>query len=289
MRNLRIHKQITNRDAPSLNLYLQEISKLSLLTSEDETNLAHKIKGGDEKALAILITANLRFVVSVAKQYMNKGLTLSDLINEGNLGLIKAAERFDETMGFKFISYAVWWIRQSILQGLAENSRIIRLPLNRLGAISKVNRIFNKLEQEYQREPSAEEIAETMKFNIKVVNEAMLISSYPISTDSQLNASESDDFTLYDTLINSDSLSPDKFLLIKSLHIEIDRILAILDPRDAEILRYYFGLSVEYPLTIEEIGLKLKLTTERVRQLKGKALKKLHNLDKNGLLRTYLD
>jgi len=288
MRHLRIAKQITNRDSPSLDLYLHEIGKVSLITIEDEVNLARKIKNGDRKALEMLITANLRFVVSVAKQYQNQGLTLSDLINEGNLGLIKAAERYDETRGFKFISYAVWWIRQSILQAVAEHSRIVRLPLNKIGSISKINNAFIKLEQDYQREPIPEEIADMLKFQIKVVEEGLQTANFHISTDAPLHESEGDEFTLYDSLINSDSPSPDISLLRNSLKIEIERILAILDVREAEILRYYFGLIGENPLSIDEIAVELKLTRERVRQLKEKALKKLKNVQKNCLLRSYL-
>jgi len=288
MRHLRIAKQITNRDSPSLDLYLHEIGKVSLITIEEEVNLARKIKTGDRKALEMLITANLRFVVSVAKQYQNQGLTLSDLINEGNLGLIKAAERYDETRGFKFISYAVWWIRQSILQAVAEHSRIVRLPLNKIGSISKINSAFIKLEQGYQREPIPEEIAEMLKFQIKVVEEALQAANFHISTDAPMRESEGDEFTLYDTLINRDSPSPDMSLLKTSLKVEIERILAILDIREAEILRYYFGLVGENPLSIDEIAVTLKLTRERVRQLKEKALKKLKNVQKNFLLRSYL-
>jgi RNA polymerase primary sigma factor len=288
MRHLRIAKQITNRDSPSLDLYLHEIGKVSLITIEDEVNLARKIKDGDRKALEMLITANLRFVVSVAKQYQNQGLTLSDLINEGNLGLIKAAERYDETRGFKFISYAVWWIRQSILQAVAEHSRIVRLPLNKIGSISKINNTFTKLEQDYQREPIPEEIAEMLKFQTKVVEDALQTAIFHISTDAPLHEGEGDEYTLYDTLINSDSPSPDMSLLKNSLKIEIERILAILEDREAEILRYYFGLIGENPLSIDEIAVQLKLTRERVRQLKEKALKKLKNVQKNCLLRSYL-
>lgn len=288
MRHLRIAKLITNRDSPSLDLYLHEIGKVSLISIEDEVDLARKIKCGDRKALEMLITANLRFVVSVAKQYQNQGLTLSDLINEGNLGLIKAAERYDETRGFKFISYAVWWIRQSILQAVAEHSRIVRLPLNKIGSISKINNAFTKLEQDYQREPIPEEIADMLKFQVKVVEEALQTANFHISTDAPLRESESDDITLYDTLVNHDSQSPEMSLLKNSLIIEIERILATLDNREAEILRYYFGLIGESPLTIDEIAIELKITRERVRQLKEKALKKLKNIQKNCLLRSYL-
>jgi len=288
MRHLRIAKLITNRDSPSLDLYLHEIGKVSLISIEDEINLARKIKSGDRKALEVLITANLRFVVSVAKQYQNQGLTLSDLINEGNLGLIKAAERYDETRGFKFISYAVWWIRQSILQAVAEHSRIVRLPLNKIGSISKINNAFTRLEQDYQREPIPDEIANMLKFQVKVVEEALQTANFHISTDAPLRESENEDITLYDTLINVDAQSPEMSLIKNSLKIEIERILATLDTREAEILRYYFGLIGESPLTIDEIAKELNITCERVRQLKEKALKKLKNIQKNYLLRSYL-
>ncbi len=287
MRHLKIAKQITNRDSPSLELYLHEISKIRLISIEDEVELARKIKNGDRKALELLITANLRFVVSVAKQYQNQGLTLSDLINEGNLGLIKAAERYDETRGFKFISYAVWWIRQSILQAVAEHSRIVRLPLNKIGSITKINNTFTKLEQDYQREPVPEEIAGMLKFQLKVVEEALQTVNFHISTDAPQHESD-DEITLYDSLINNDSPSPDLSLLKNSLKIEINRVFTILDDREAEILRYYFGLIGEHPLSIDEIATELKLTRERVRQLKEKALKKLKNDHKNRQLRSYL-
>lgn len=288
MRHLRIAKQITNRDSPSLEFYLHEIGKVSLISIEDEVELARKIKNGDRKALEALIVANLRFVVSVAKQYQNQGLTLSDLINEGNLGLIKAAERFDETRGFKFISYAVWWIRQSILQAIAENSRIVRLPLNKIGSISKINNAFIKLEQDYQREPIPEEIASLLKFQIKVVEEALQTSNFHISTDAPQYEGDGDDSNLYDTLINSDSPSPDLSMLKDSLKIEIERIFSILEEREAEVLRYYFGLNGENPRSTDEIAIALKLTRERVRQLKEKGLKKLKNVHRNCHLRTYL-
>ena len=288
MRQLKISKQITNRDAASLDLYLHEISKLALISAEEEVNLARAIKSGDRKALETLIRSNLRFVVSVAKQYQNQGLTLPDLINEGNLGLIKAAERFDETRGFKFISYAVWWIRQAILQAIAEQSRIVRLPLNKIGSILKINNAFIKLEQDFQREPIPEEIAEMLKLEPSIIEEAMQSSNFHISTDAPLRESESEEYTLYDTLINSDEPSPDFSLINTSLKIEIERALATLENREAEILRYNFGLIGEHALSIDEIAVVLSLTRERVRQLKMKALKKLKNIYKNRLLRTFL-
>ena len=285
---IKISKQITNRDAASLDLYLHEISKLALISAEEEVNLARAIKSGDRKALETLIRSNLRFVVSVAKQYQNQGLTLPDLINEGNLGLIKAAERFDETRGFKFISYAVWWIRQAILQAIAEQSRIVRLPLNKIGSILKINNAFIKLEQDFQREPIPEEIAEMLKLEPSIIEEAMQSSNFHISTDAPLRESESEEYTLYDTLINSDEPSPDFSLINTSLKIEIERALATLENREAEILRYNFGLIGEHALSIDEIAVVMSLTRERVRQLKMKALKKLKNIYKNRLLRTFL-
>lgn len=288
MRQLKIARQITNRDSGSLDLYLQEISKLSMISPEEEVNLARQIRAGDHKALEELIRANLRFVVSVAKQYQNQGLTLSDLINEGNLGLIKAAERFDETRGFKFISYAVWWIRQSVLQSIAEHSRIIRLPLNKIGSILKINSAFIKLEQNYQREPMPEEIADILQLQTKIVEEAMQTSSFHISTDAPLYERDSEEYTLYDTLINNDEPSPDMSLINSSLRIEIERALETLDEREADILRYNFGLNGQSSLSIDEIGSVMNLTPERVRQLKVKALKKLRNKYKNRLLRSFL-
>jgi len=255
---------------------------------DEEIVLARKIKLGDQKALKKLIQSNLRFVVSVAKQYQNQGLTLPDLINEGNLGLIKAAERYDETRGFKFISYAVWWIRQSILQAIAEQSRIVRLPLNKIGALSKINKAFTKLEQDYQREPTPEEIADLLKLQIKIVKEALEISNFHVSTDAPMHESEDNENTLYSTLINEESPSPDLSLINNSLKIEIERALSTLSEREAEVLRYYFGLIGEHPLSIDEISVLLQLTRERVRQLKEKALKNLKNIKKIHLLRSFL-
>ncbi len=287
MRHLRIAKKITNKDATSLDIYLHEIGKEDLITANEEIVLARKIKAGDRKALGTLIKSNLRFVVSVAKQYQNQGLTLPDLINEGNLGLIKAAERYDETRGFKFISYAVWWIRQSVLQAIAEQSRIVRLPLNKIGSISKINQAFTKLEQDFQREPVPEEIADLLKLQIKIVTETMESSNFHVSTDAPMR--EGDENTLYDTLINRESPSPDFSLINSSLKIEIERILRTLSEREAEILRYHFGLIGDHPMSIEEIAVLLKLTRERVRQIKDLALTKLRNLQINHLLRSFLD
>ncbi len=288
MRQLRISKQITNRDAASLDLYLHEIGKLNLISAEEEVNLGRAIKSGDQKALETLIQANLRFVVSVAKQYQNQGLTLPDLINEGNLGLIKAAQRFDETRGFKFISYAVWWIRQSILQAIAEQSRIVRLPLNKIGSLLKINTAFIKLEQDYQREPMPDEIAELLRLEPNIIQEALQSSTFHISADAPLRESDSDEYTLWDTLINNDEPSPDISLLNNSLKVEIERALGTLEAREAQILRYNFGLIGEHALSIDEIAIVMNLTRERVRQLKMKALKKLKNIQKNNPLRSFL-
>ena len=288
MRHLRIAKQITNRDDASLEIYLYEIGKTELISIDEEIVLARKIKLGDQKALKKLIQSNLRFVVSVAKQYQNQGLTLPDLINDGNLGLIKAAERYDETRGFKFISYAVWWIRQSILQAIAEQSRIVRLPLNKIGSLTKINKAFTKLEQDYQREPTPEEIADMLKLQIKIVKEALEVSNFHVSTDAPIQESEDNENTLYSTLINEESPSPDLSLINNSLKIEIERALSTLSEREAEVLRYYFGLIGEHPLSIDEIAVLLQLTRERVRQLKEKALKNLKNVKKIYLLRSFL-
>lgn len=288
MRHLKIAKQVTKRDSASLDLYLSDISKAGLISMDEEIFLARRIKEGDRKALVILIKSNLRFVVSVAKQYQNQGLTLPDLINEGNLGLIKAAERYDETRGFKFISYAVWWIRQSILQAIAEQSRIVRIPLNKIGELSKINKAFTKLEQDYQREPMPEEIADLLKLQIKIVKEALESSNYHISTDAPLRENDGDETTLSDTLINRESTSPDLSLINGSLRIEIERVLKTLPEREAEILRYYFGLIGESPLSIDEIAELLQLTRERVRQLKEKGLKNLRSLHRSKLLRSFL-
>lgn len=286
MRQLKITKQVTNRESPSLDKYLHEIGKVPLISAEEEVVLAKKIKKGDEEALSKLIKANLRFVVSVSKQYQNQGLTLPDLINEGNVGLIKAAQRFDETRGFKFISYAVWWIRQAILQALAEQSRIVRLPLNKIGSINKVNSAFARLEQEFQREPTATEIAEILDMAPKEVREAMKTNSRHLSMDAPLVSEEEN--TLYDVLLSSDSSSPDANLLDESLQREISRSLSTLSPREADIIKLYYGLGGEPPYSLEEIGKLFSLTRERVRQIKEKAIKRLKFTSKNKILRTYL-
>jgi RNA polymerase primary sigma factor len=288
MRQLKITKQVTNREAPSLDKYLREIGKVKLLTPDEEVMLVRKIREGDRKALEILINSNLRFVVSVAKQYQNQGLTLPDLINEGNLGLIKAAERFDETRGFKFISYAVWWIRQSILQSLAEQSRIVRLPLNKIGSINKINKAFTKLEQEFQREPMPEEIAEVLDLQPSIVDESLNSSNFHISMDAPLKDDEMSENNLYDVLVTNETPNPDISLLDVSLKVEIERTLSTLNDREAEILRFYYGLNGMNAHTLEEIGKELDLTRERVRQVKEKALKKLQNVHRNRLLKSYL-
>jgi RNA polymerase primary sigma factor len=286
MRQLKISKQVTNRDTLSLDKYLQEISKVELLSPEHEVELAKLIKKGDNSALETLIKGNLRFVVSVAKQYQNQGLSLPDLINEGNLGLIKAAERFDETRGFKFISYAVWWIRQSILQALAEQARIVRLPLNKIGSINRINKAFSQLEQEFQREPTQEELADILETRIELIESSLGVSSSHMSMDAPLTDDESNN--LYDVLLNNDSPSPDSELITDSLRKEIERSLATLAVREADILRYYFGLNGIPPYTLEEIGEEFGLTRERVRQIKEKAIKRLKNQYRNQLLRSYL-
>ena len=286
MRQLKITKQVTNRETASLDKYLQEIGKVDLITADMEVELAQKIKAGDQVALEKLTKANLRFVVSVAKQYQNQGLTLPDLINEGNLGLIKAAKRFDETRGFKFISYAVWWIRQSILQALAEQSRIVRLPLNKIGSINKINKAFARLEQENERPPSAEEIAMELDMTVSDVKGSMKISGRHVSMDAPLI--EGENSNLYDVLNSGESPIPDKRLLHESLEIEILRALETLTPREADVLKLYFGLGDAQPMTLEEIGETFDLTRERVRQIKEKAIRRLKHTSRSKILRTYL-
>jgi RNA polymerase primary sigma factor len=286
MRQLKITKQVTNRETASLDKYLQEIGKVDLITADMEVELAQKIRAGDQLALEKLTKANLRFVVSVAKQYQNQGLTLPDLINEGNLGLIKAAKRFDETRGFKFISYAVWWIRQSVLQALAEQSRIVRLPLNKIGSINKINKTFARLEQENERPTSAEEIAKELDMTINDVKESMKISGRHVSMDAPLI--EGENSNLYDVLNSGESPNPDKSLLHESLKIEILRALETLTPREADVLKLYFGLGDAHPMTLEEIGETFDLTRERVRQIKEKAIRRLKHTSRSKILRTYL-
>ncbi len=269
----------------SLDTYLREIGEVPLLKPEEEVELARRIKQGDQEALEKLTKANLRFVVSVAKQYQGQGLSLGDLINEGNLGLLKAANRFDETRGFKFISYAVWWIRQSILQALAEQSRVVRLPLNRIGALNRIGRVFSMLEQEFEREPSAAEIAAELNMTPKEVHEALRIGGRHLSLDATLG---DDQNRLLDTLENTDTPPPDQDLMKESLKIEIKEALATLDDREAEVLRLYFGLDGEHPMTLEEIGERFRLTRERVRQIKEKALQRLRHTSRSRKLRAYL-
>jgi len=286
MRQLKITKQVTNRETASLDKYLQEIGKVDLITADEEVELAQKIKAGDQRALEKLTKANLCFVVSVAKQYQNQGLTLPDLINEGNLGLIKAAQRFDETRGFKFISYAVWWIRQSILQALAEQSRIVRLPLNKIGSINKINKMYALLEQSQERAPSAEEIAKELDMTVNDVKESMKNSGRHLSMDAPLV--EGEDSNLYDVLRSGESPNPDRELIHESLQTEIERALETLTPREADVVRLYFGLGDQHPMTLEEIGETFDLTRERVRQIKEKAIRRLKHTSRSKILKTYL-
>src|SRR6056297_1973314 len=286
MRQLKITKSITNRESASLDKYLQEIGREELITVEEEVELAQRIKKGDRAALEKLTRANLRFVVSVAKQYQNQGLSLPDLINEGNLGLIKAAEKFDETRGFKFISYAVWWIRQSILQALAEQSRIVRLPLNRVGALNKIGKELSKLEQEYERVPSAAELAESLEMTVSEVADTLKISGRHLSMDAPF--AQGEDNRLLDVLENEEIPNPDNDLMGESLKVEIERALSKLTKREAEVIRLYFGIGREHSLTLEEIGERFDLTRERVRQIKEKALRKLRHHNRSAALRAYL-
>lgn len=281
-----MNKRQPSRENQSLDKYLQEIGSVPLLNPEEEIELARKIKKSDQVSLEKLTKANLRFVVSVAKQYQNQGLSLGDLINEGNLGLIKAAKRFDETRGFKFISYAVWWIRQSILQALAEQSRVVRLPLNRVGALNKIGKAFSNLEQEFEREPSATEIAEELEMTPYEVSDTLKISGRHVSMDAPFNQGE--DNRLLDVIQNDQQPSPDNILLCESLKIEVDRALDTLTDREAEVVKLYFGLDREHPLTLEEIGERFNLTRERVRQIKEKAIRRLRHTSRSRELRTYL-
>ncbi len=284
MRQLKITKSITNRESASLDKYLQEIGKEDLITVEEEVELAQRIRKGDQRALEKLTRANLRFVVSVAKQYQNQGLSLPDLINEGNLGLIKAAEKFDETRGFKFISYAVWWIRQSILQALAEQSRIVRLPLNQVGSLNKINKAFSRFEQEHERRPSPEELAETLDLPAEKVADTLRVSGRHISVDAPFV--EGEDNSLLDVLVNDDSPVADKTLINESLSTEVERALATLTERERDIIRLFFGINCQ-EMTLEEIGEKFGLTRERVRQIKEKAIRRLRHSSRSKLLKTY--
>jgi len=286
MRQLKITKQVTNRDTPSLDKYLQEIGKVDLIPPEEEVVLARRIKSGDADALKNLVKANLRFVVSVAKQYQNQGMSLPDLINEGNLGLMKAAQRFDETRGFKFISYAVWWIRQAILQSLAEQARIVRLPVNKIGSINRINKTFAKLEQEFEREPSSQEVAEILDMVPEEVKEVMKTNGRTVSMDAPISSDE--DNNMYDVLQSSETPSPDKNLINESLAFEIERALNTLSTREAKVLKLYFGLGMKHPYTLEEIGEELSLTRERVRQIKEKAIRRIQFTTRCRILKTYL-
>ena len=285
MRQLKITKSITNRESASLDKYLQEIGKEELITVEEEVELAQRIRKGDRTALEKLTRANLRFVVSVAKQYQNQGLSLPDLINEGNLGLIKAAEKFDETRGFKFISYAVWWIRQSILQALAEQSRIVRLPLNQVGSLNKINKAFSKFEQENERIPSTEELADVLEIAKEKIADTMRVSGRHVSVDAPFI--EGEDNSLLDVLVNTDSQPADRSLINESLVREIERALATLTERERDIIKLFFGIGVQ-EMTLEEIGEKFGLTRERVRQIKEKAIRRLRHTSRSKLLKSYL-
>ncbi|MBM3918724.1 MAG: RNA polymerase sigma factor RpoD/SigA [Sphingomonadales bacterium] len=286
MRQLKISKQITNRESQSLEKYLQEIGRVDLISPDEEVELARLIRQGDQKALERLTTANLRFVVSVAKQYQNQGLTLNDLINEGNLGLIKAAQRFDETRGFKFISYAVWWIRQSILQALAEQSRIVRIPLNQVGTLNKIVKAFSRLEQEFEREPTPEELADILEMTVSEIENSLKVSGRHISVDAPL--ADGEDSSLLDVLRDEEAVKPDNTLIDESLSKEVEYALMALTAREADVLRYFFGLGGRQPQTLEEIGSNLGLTRERVRQIKEKSIRRLRATTKSRILKAYL-
>ena len=288
MRQLKIAKQVTNRETASLDKYLQEIGRVDLVSADEEVELAKRIREGDRAALERLTKANLRFVVSVSKQYQNQGLSLSDLINEGNMGLIKAAERFDETRGFKFISYAVWWIRQSILQALAEQARIVRLPLNKIGTINRINRAFSELEQRYERVPTAEELAEYLECSVNDVQQSLINSGRHVSMDAQLVEGDESSSSLYDVLPNDSLPTPEDGLAIESLRKDIERSLSTLTSREGDVVRMYYGLNGRAPLTLEEIGERFDLTRERVRQIKEKAIRRLRHTSRNKMLKSYL-
>jgi RNA polymerase primary sigma factor len=288
MRQLKITKQVTNRETASLDKYLQEIGRVDLITADEEVELARRIRQGDRAALERLTKANLRFVVSVSKQYQNQGLSLPDLINEGNLGLIKAAERFDETRGFKFISYAVWWIRQSILQALAEQARIVRLPLNKIGTINKINRAFSELEQQFERPPSAEELAEYLECTTEEVKQSLSNSGRHVSMDAPLVEGDESSSSMYDVLLNDSLPGPDKELVVDSLRKDIERSLSTLTQREGDVVRLYYGLNGKHPMTLEEIGERFDLTRERVRQIKEKAIRRLKHTSRSRMLKSYL-
>lgn len=288
MRQLKIAKQVTNRETASLDKYLQEIGRVDLVTADEEVELAKRIREGDRIALERLTKANLRFVVSVSKQYQNQGLSLPDLINEGNMGLIKAAERFDETRGFKFISYAVWWIRQSILQALAEQARIVRLPLNKIGTINRINRAFSELEQKYERPPTAEELADFLECSVNDIRQSLANSGRHISMDAQLVEGDESSSSLYDILPNDSLPTPEDGLAVESLRKDIERSLSTLTSREGDVVRMYYGLNGKAPLTLEEIGERFDLTRERVRQIKEKAIRRLRHTSRSKVLKTYL-
>lgn len=288
MRQLKITKQVTNRETASLDKYLQEIGRVELISAEEEVELARRIREGDRAALERLTKANLRFVVSVSKQYQNQGLSLPDLINEGNLGLIKAAERFDETRGFKFISYAVWWIRQSILQALAEQARIVRLPLNKIGTINKINRAFSELEQKYERPPSAEELAEYLDVSPADIKQSLSNNGRHVSMDAPLVEGDESSSSMYDVLPNDSLPGPEKELVVESLRKDIERSLSTLTSREGDVVRLYYGLNGKHPMTLEEIGERFDLTRERVRQIKEKAIRRLKHTSRSRMLQSYL-
>jgi RNA polymerase primary sigma factor len=288
MRQLKIAKQVTNRETASLDKYLLEIGRVDLITAEEEVELAQRIRQGDQKALDRLTKANLRFVVSVSKQYQNQGLTLQDLINEGNLGLIKAAQRFDETRGFKFISYAVWWIRQSILQALAEQARIVRLPLNKIGTINKINRAFSNLEQQLERPPSAEELGEVLDISAEEVRQSLANAGRHLSMDAPLKEGDESSSSMMDVMENNDLPGPENELIKESLRKEIERSLSTLSMREGDVVRLYYGLGGIAPMTLEEIGTQFDLTRERVRQIKEKAIRRLKHTSRSKMLKAYL-
>jgi RNA polymerase primary sigma factor len=288
MRQLKIAKQVTNRETASLDKYLQEIGRVDLISPEEEVELARKIRAGDKAALERLTKANLRFVVSVSKQYQNQGLALPDLINEGNVGLIKAAERFDETRGFKFISYAVWWIRQSILQALAEQARIVRLPLNKIGSINKINKAYSELEQKFERPPSAEELAEFIGCTTEEIKQSLSHNGRHVSMDAPLVEGDESSSSMYDVLANDSLPGPESNLVVESLRTDIERSLTALTQRESDVVRLFYGLEGRSPMSLDEIGVRFDLTRERVRQIKEKAIRRLKHSSKNRILRSYL-
>jgi RNA polymerase primary sigma factor len=288
MRQLKIAKQVTNRETASLDKYLQEIGRVDLITPDEEVELARRIRTGDKAALERLTKANLRFVVSVSKQYQNQGLALPDLINEGNVGLIKAAERFDETRGFKFISYAVWWIRQSILQALAEQARIVRLPLNKIGSINKINKAYSELEQKFERPPSAEEMAEFLGCTTEEIKQSLSHNGRHVSMDAPLVEGDESSSSMYDVLANDSMPGPESNLVLESLRKDIERSLTALTPRESDVIKLFYGLEGRAPMSLDEIGDRFDLTRERVRQIKEKAIRRLKHSSKNRILKSYL-